>query len=54
VIVAGENLLDVARPAPRRAMKLPFQAWMALAKATPVDGVIHDDSQGWLGAPSEE
>jgi hypothetical protein len=54
VIVAGENLLDVARPAPRRAMKLPFQAWMALAKATPVDGIIHDDSQGWLGAPSEE
>jgi hypothetical protein len=54
VIVAGDNLLDVARPAPRRAMKLPFQAWMALAKATPVDDVIHDDSQGWLGAPSEE
>jgi hypothetical protein len=54
VIVAGDNLLDVARPAPRRAMKLPFQAWMALAKATPVDDDIHDDSQGWLGAPSEE
>lgn len=53
VIVAGENLLDVARPAPRRRMKLPFQAWMALAKATPVEGVAHDDSQGWLAAPDE-
>ncbi len=28
--------LTVARNAPRRAMTLPFQAWMALAKATPV------------------
>ncbi|RQP24315.1 hypothetical protein [Piscinibacter terrae] len=54
VIVAGDNVLDVARPAPRRAMKLPFQAWMALAKATPVEGAIHDDSQSWLGAPSVE
>jgi hypothetical protein len=54
VIVAGDGVLDVARPAPRRAMKLSFQAWMALAKATPVEGAIHDESQSWLGAPSVE
>jgi hypothetical protein len=53
VLVAGEagGALDVARPAPKRAMKLPFQAWMSLARATPIDGWQHDDSQGWLGAP---
>ena len=27
--------LVVARPAPRRAMRLPFAVWMALARATP-------------------
>ena len=27
--------LTVARPAPRRAMRLPFMVWMALARATP-------------------
>lgn len=52
VLVAREagGLLDVARPAPKRAMRLPFAAWMALARATPVDGWMHDDAQGWLGA----
>jgi len=53
VIVAAENVLDVARFAPKRAMKLPFQAWMALAKATPVEGIIHDGSQAWLRDPGE-
>jgi len=51
VMVAGENTLDVARPAPRRPIRLPFHAWMVLARATPVEGAIHDDSQAWLGAP---
>ncbi len=51
VLVAGDNGLDVARPAPRRAMRLPFHAWMTLARATPVDGWQLDDSQTWLGAP---
>lgn len=32
--------LSVARPAPRRAMRLPFAVWMALARATPER---HDD-----------
>jgi hypothetical protein len=51
VMVAGEHALDVVRPAPRRPMKLPFHAWMVLARATPVEGAIHDDSQAWLGSP---
>jgi len=50
VLVAREadGALDVARPAPKRALKLPFHAWMVLARATPVDGRQHDDAQGWL------
>jgi len=54
VLVARDGGLDVARPAPKRAMKLPFHAWMVLARATPMDGWAHDDSQTWLGAPSED
>lgn len=54
VIVARDGVLDVARPAPKRAMRLPFHAWMVLAKATPVEGVAHDESQSWLGAPGAE
>lgn len=54
VIVAREGVLDVARPAPRRAMQLPFHAWMVLARATPVEGIANDESQAWLGAPGAE
>lgn len=32
VIVAGEQSLEVLRPAPKRSMRLPFSAWMALAR----------------------
>ena len=49
VLVATDTLLDVARPAPRRAMHLPFDAWMALARAAPVDGWRFEDAQGRLG-----
>ena len=49
VLVATDTALDVARPAPRRALRLPFDAWMALARATPVDGWRFEDAQGWLG-----
>ena len=49
VLVATETALDVARPAPRRAMRLPFDAWMALARAAPVDGWRFEDAQGCLG-----
>jgi hypothetical protein len=43
--------LDVLRPAPRRAMKLPFAVWMALARATPEP--LDDEAQGWLGAADD-
>jgi hypothetical protein len=49
VLVAAERGgLDVARPAPRRAMQMPFHAWMVLARATPLDGWQHDESQTLL------
>ncbi|MCB2021739.1 MAG: hypothetical protein KDG44_13150 [Burkholderiaceae bacterium] len=48
VLVAGESTLDVARAAPRRAQRLPFAVWMALARATPVEGRL-DEAQLWLG-----
>lgn len=53
VMVAGETTFEVARPAPKRALRLPFHAWMVLARATPLAGWQHDESQGWLGAPDE-
>jgi len=34
VMVASAAGLQVARPAPKRAMRLPFGTWMALARAT--------------------
>lgn len=43
-------VLEVARPAPRRAMRLPFAMWMVLAKATPVAAAL-DAGQTWLGDP---
>jgi hypothetical protein len=47
VLVAREagGALDVARPAPRRAFRLPFAMWMALARATPIEDWRHDDAQ---------
>jgi len=53
VIVATDSGLDVARAAPKRALRLPFHAWMVLARATPLDGWHMDESQTWLGAPDE-
>ena len=49
VLVASDGALDVARPAPKRAVRLPFGAWMALARAAPVDGWRFEDAQGCLG-----
>lgn len=53
VIVANgdsaEGTLDVARPAPKRAMQMPFGLWMALARATPLEGWRLDEAQGQLG-----
>ena len=49
VLVASETTLDVARPAPKRAMQMPFGLWMALARATPLQGWRLEDAQGHLG-----
>ena len=51
VVCARDAALEVLRPAPRRAMKLPFGAWMALARATPEPR--DDEAQGRLGAPGD-
>ena len=48
VLLATDAALDVARPAPRRSVRLPFDTWMALARATPLPGWRNDDAQGWL------
>jgi hypothetical protein len=53
VLVAGSTGLEVARPAPKRAMAMPFQLWMALARATPLPGWRFEDEQGCLGDTSE-
>lgn len=47
---AGEIALDVARPAPKRVIKMPLGVWMALARATPLDGWRLEEAQGLLGA----
>jgi hypothetical protein len=52
VMIAGDTTLEVARPAPKRAMRLPFPTWMALARATPMDGWRAEEVQGSLGAAS--
>ena len=52
VMLATEQGLQVARPAPKRAMRLPFAVWMALARATPVEGQL-GEGQAWLGDPGD-
>ncbi len=52
VMLADASGLEVARPAPRRPMKLPFPVWMALARANP-EAAPEDDGQAPLApAPS--
>jgi len=51
VMLADDSGLEVARAAPRRAMRLPFPVWMALARAAPEPPQDGDD-QAWLGAPT--
>lgn len=46
MVAQGDGTLDVVRPAPRRAMRLPFAIWMALARATPEP--FDDDAQAPL------
>jgi len=51
LLVATADGLEVARPAPRRAMRLPFAAWMSLARATPCEGRL-EEGQMLLGDES--
>ena len=48
VLVATASALEVARPAPKRPVRVGFDLWMALARATPVEGWRLDDAQGCL------
>jgi hypothetical protein len=50
MLIAGATGLVVARTAPKRPTRIGFAVWMALARATPVDGWRLDDAQGELGA----
>ena len=52
VLVAADGALDVARPAPKRPMRMPFPLWMALARSTPLAGGRAEDAQGCLGDTS--
>lgn len=52
VLVSGAGGLEVARPAPKRPMRMPFQLWIALARATPLPGWRIEDEQGCLGDTS--
>lgn len=52
VMVWVDGKLVVARTAPKRpSMQLPFGVWMALAKATPVQGVFDGDDDLMDQAP---
>jgi hypothetical protein len=51
VMLADEAALEVARPAPRRGVKLEFGTWMALARATIEPAP--DDGQALLGESDE-
>lgn len=48
VLVACDDGLAVARPAPRRPVRMSFGLWMALARATPVEGWRIDNEQAGL------
>lgn len=49
VLVACGERLQVARAAERRPARMAFGTWMALARATPVDGFRLDEAQLLLG-----
>lgn len=53
VLVADAARLVVARIAPKRPLKMGFAMWMALARATPVEGWRLDDAQSSLGDASD-
>jgi hypothetical protein len=49
VMAAQGAQLDVLRPAPKRAMQMSLPLWMALARATPVEGWRSEEAQALLG-----
>ncbi len=53
VMAALGAQLDVLRPAPKRPMQMSLPLWMALARATPVEGWRGEEVQGWLGDSGE-
>ena len=54
LLARADGSLDVARPAPRRAMRLPFAVWMALARATPERADDSADAGGQQALGSTE
>ena len=50
VMLECAGVLEIARPAPRRALRLPFATWMALARATPEPA--EESGQSALGDPA--
>ena len=52
VLVADDARIEVVRAAPKRPARTSFPLWMALARATPVEGWRFDESQAALGDPS--
>ena len=49
VLVADDARIEVARAAPKRPARMSFPLWMALARATPVEGWRFDEAQAALG-----
>jgi hypothetical protein len=47
VLTAYDDTLELVRPAPRRAMRLAFGTWMALARST-AEPPLGEDAQGRL------
>jgi hypothetical protein len=47
VVLATDTALELARPAPRQAMRLPLAVWVALARAN-AEQAVDTDSQGEL------
>lgn len=50
VMFAHAQELEVVRPAPRRALRVAFPVWMALARAN-AEPSLDEDIQRWLDAP---
>ncbi|MDP9046182.1 MAG: hypothetical protein M3O01_15385 [Pseudomonadota bacterium] len=53
LVAHDSGALEVARAAPKRPMQMSLGLWMALARATPLDGWRLDDAQGLLGEDRE-